>query len=63
VTLADWRESVFALAWHPHGGSGLELAYGDVLDLPIPERDWLLERVSTQRAREAREIENAAKRR
>jgi hypothetical protein len=61
VTIADWRESAFALAWHPHGGSGLALAYGDVLELPVPERDWLLERVTDQRAREARDIESAAK--
>ena len=33
----------------------------EVLELPLPERDWLLERVAKQRTREAKEIEQAGK--
>jgi hypothetical protein len=33
----------------------------EVLELPLPERDWLLERVAKQRTREAKEIERAGK--
>jgi hypothetical protein len=29
----------------------------------VTDRDWLLERIGTQRSREAREIEKAAKKR
>ena len=32
-----------------------------VLELPLPERDWLLERIAKQRKREAKEIEQAGK--
>ena len=34
---------------------------GEALDLPIQERNWLLERIGEQRSREAREIEQAAR--
>jgi len=36
---------------------------GDVLELPTTDRDWLVERIGQQRAREAKELEKAAKRR
>lgn len=44
---------MFGLAWRTHGGSGLGLDLPSVLELPIAFRDWLLERVATQRQREA----------
>jgi len=34
----------------------------EVLELPLAERDWLLERVADQRTREAKALERAAKR-
>jgi hypothetical protein len=34
----------------------------EVLELPLEERDWLLERVADQRTREARALERASKR-
>jgi hypothetical protein len=52
---------VFQLAWHQHGGSGLAISYGDALDLTVADRDWLSERIGTQREREANAIERAAK--
>ena len=35
----------------------------EVLQMPASDRDWFLERIGTQRGREAREIEKASKRR
>jgi hypothetical protein len=61
VNLDSWREALFQLCWHQHGGSGLSLTLGDALELPISDRDWLLERIGEQRSREARELEKAAK--
>jgi len=60
--LPDWLEGVFQLCWIQHGGSGLGLTFAESLELPVTDRDWLLERIGTQRSREAREIEKAAKR-
>jgi hypothetical protein len=37
------------------------VTYGEALDLPLPERDWLLERIARQRTHEAKEIERAGK--
>jgi hypothetical protein len=54
---------VFQLTWTQHGGSGLGANLGDVLDLSVADRNWLLERVSEQRTREARALEAATKRR
>jgi hypothetical protein len=47
---------VFGLAWRSHGGSGLGLDVAGVLELSIAFRDWLLERVATQRQREAQAL-------
>jgi hypothetical protein len=63
VTLDAWREALFALAWRQHGGSGMAASLGDVLDLPLADRDWLLERIGEQRTREARELERSSRRR
>lgn len=41
----------------------MSVTYAEALELPLPERDWLLERIAAQRTREAKEIENASKRR
>jgi hypothetical protein len=53
---------MFALCWRQHGGSGLGVTYGEALELPLADRDWLIERIGNQRSREAREIEKAARR-
>src|SRR5690606_15077116 len=63
VTMEDWREGIFQVCWQQHGGSGLAVTLGDVLELPTTDRDWLVERIGQQRAREAKELEKAAKRR
>jgi hypothetical protein len=61
VDLEGWREGVFGLLWRQHGGSGLGVTYAEAMDLPLPERDWLLERIARERTREAKEIEKAGK--
>jgi hypothetical protein len=52
---------VFRLAWQQYGGSGLHMSFGEALDLSVQDRDWFLERIDTERSREARAIERAAK--
>ena len=54
---------MFQICWQQHGGSGLGITVSEALDLPVQDRDWLLERIGSQRAREAREIEQAARKR
>ena len=56
-----WREGLFQLCWRQHGGSGLTVSLDGALELPTTDRDWLLERIGQQRAREARELEKAAR--
>ena len=58
-----WREGLFQLCWHQHGGSGLGVSMTEALDMTLVDRDWFLERIGDQRSREARQIEKAAKRR
>ena len=55
-------EGVFQLIYHQHGGSGLSLTLPDVMDLDLDRMRWLLERLGEQRQKEARELEQAAKR-
>jgi len=61
VTLDGWREALFQLCWQQHGGSGLVAPIGHALELQTSDRDWLIERISEQRAREAKELEKAAR--
>ncbi len=61
MTLEMWREELFQLCWRQHGGSGLGLSLTEALGLEVGERDWLLERIATQRTSEARELEKAAR--
>ena len=63
MSLDAWREGLFHLCWHQHGGSGLQVSLADAMELSISDRDWLLERIGEQRTREAHELEKAAKRR
>lgn len=56
-----WREGLFQLCWQQHGGSGLAVTLHDALELPTTDRDWLIERIGSQRAREAKELEKAAR--
>lgn len=54
---------MFQLCWHQHGGSGLALTFADALELPVHDRDWLIERIGNQRSKEVKELEKAARRR
>jgi hypothetical protein len=63
VTFVLWREAMFQLCGHQHGGSGLAITFADALDLPVHDRDWLIERIGGQRSKEAKELEKAARRR
>ena len=51
------------MCWQQHGGSGLGFGLREVLDLPLDEFEWFLERIGEQREMEARTLEKAAKRR
>jgi hypothetical protein len=55
-------EGIFQLLYHQHGGSGLTLTLDDVMDLDLDRIRWLLQRLGEQREKEARELENAARR-
>ncbi len=54
---------MFQMCWRQHGGSGLGVSMTEILEMPTCDRDWFLERIGQQRGREAKEIENAGKRR
>ena len=56
-------EGFFQLLYHQHGGSGLNLSLADVMELDLDRIRWLLERLGEQREKEARELEQAARRR
>jgi hypothetical protein len=57
----DWREAMFQLCWHQHGGSGAAIAYESVLTMTVRERNWWLKRVSEQRDAEAEALNQAAR--
>jgi hypothetical protein len=40
----------------------VSIAWADALEMAAGDRDWLLERMSEQREREAKQIEKAGKR-
>lgn len=61
MTLDGWREGLFQLCWQQHGGSGFLATVEDALELLVPDRDWLVERIGEQRAREAKELEKASR--
>ena len=63
MSIDAWREGLFQLCWRQHGGSGLSISMTEALELSAADRDWYLERIGEQRGREARAIEQAAKRR
>ena len=52
-------EAMFALCWTQHGGSGLGWTRSEVLDMTIAEFRWFIERVSSQRAKEANALRKA----
>jgi len=51
---------MFQLCWQQHGGSGLAISFADALNLSLPERDWFLERIGTQRTRGERDRQGRA---
>lgn len=53
---------MFQLLYTQHGGSGLGLSLGEVMELEMERMRWLLERLGDQRRKEARELEQAARR-
>jgi hypothetical protein len=58
----EYWEAIFQLLYTQHGGSGLNLTLADVMDLELDRIYWLTERLGDQRRKEAREIEQAARR-
>lgn len=57
----DCEEMEFATLWIQHGGSGLNITRTEYLDLDVPHRNRLLDRIGEQREAEAKEIEEASK--
>ena len=57
----DWREAIFQLCWHQHGGSGVGISYESVLAMSVQERNWWLLRVAEQREAEAAAMSHAAR--
>ncbi len=53
---------MFQLCYVQHGGSGLGLSLGEVMELEWSRIRWLLERLGAQREEEARALEAAARR-
>jgi len=49
------------MCWHQHGGSGLGVTVAEVLEMPTRDRDWFLDRIGSQRSREAHELEKAGR--
>ncbi len=47
--------------WHQHGGSGAAVPWAEALEMTLLDRDWLLERIDTQRSRETRALSKAAR--
>ena len=62
IELDDWREGLFQMSWHQHGGSGLNISMSEALEMFVTDRDWFLKHIANQRADEARQIEKASKR-
>lgn len=59
--VGDWNEWIFQMCWHQHGGSGLGFTMNEVLNLPVDECWWYIERIWSQRNAEAEEIRKATK--
>ena len=59
----DLWEAIFGLLYQQHGGSGLHLGLSDIMELDLRRIQWLLERLETQREREARALEAAGRNR
>ena len=55
------REAMFQLCWRQHCGSGLNVAYADVQDMTVAERNWWLQRAAEQREAEAQALSDAAR--
>lgn len=55
---AVWR-MIDALCYQAHGGSGYGFTRADVLDMDVPEAQWLIERLSENRDTEAAAIKRA----
>ncbi|MHB1843376.1 MAG: hypothetical protein ACYCWW_00895 [Deltaproteobacteria bacterium] len=59
----DLWEGLFQLLYTQHGGSGLSLTMTEAMELDLDRMRWLLERLGEERQREARAIEQAARKR
>lgn len=55
----DWRETIFRLCYHQHGGSGLSFNYESVMEMPLRDLRWYIERLDEQRSAEAAALKRA----
>lgn len=52
MELDDYREAVFKLCYSQHGGSGLHFSYDGVMEMPLEDFEFYLNRLDTERRRE-----------
>lgn len=57
----SYRESIFRLCYHQHGGSGLNFSLADLNDMPLRDLNWYIDRLDQARDDEARAIKSAGK--
>ena len=58
-----YREAIFQLCYHQHGGSGLSFTYASVMDMPLADLQWFLDRLDDERKKEASKLKSAGRRR
>ena len=58
-SVGDWREWIFQMCYHQHGGSGTNFTLQDVLNMPVDDFGWYLNFLFVQRHNEGVQIEKA----
>lgn len=62
MALDVWRETIFALGWQQHQGSGLICDVGTAMDLEVGDALWLVERIGKQRKADNEAMRKASRR-
>ena len=63
LDLDDYREAVFKLCYTQHGGSGLSFSYEGLMDMPLDDFLFYLDRLDTERQHEHAALTRAHARR
>lgn len=56
-----WFDGIFYLLYAQYGGSGLNVNYGDIQEMDIPEIQKFISRLSDMRDKEAAELSKVRK--